>query len=131
MTIHLDPTAQPRFCKTRTVPYTLKGKIEKELGRLVEQGAIEPICYSEWAALIVPVLKKDGTVRICGDYKLTVNHTTKIDSYLLSKISDLFASLTSRQTFSKLDLANAHFQIPLDEASQNLVTVNTHRRLYK
>ena len=131
VTIHLDPTAQPRFCKTTTVPYALKGKIEKELDRLVEQGVIEPICYSEWAAPIVPVLKKDGTVRICGDYKLTVNQAAKIDSYPLPKISDLFASLAGGQTFSKLDLANAYLQTPLDEASQKLVTLSTHRGLYK
>ena len=104
----------------------MKGKIEKELDRLVEQGVIEPICYSEWAVPIVPVLKKDGTVRICGDYKLTVNQAAKIDSYPLPKISDLFASLAGGQTFSKLDLANAYLQILLDEASQKLVTINVH-----
>ena len=57
VTIHLDPTAQPRFCKARTVPYALKGKIEKELDRLVQQGVIESICFSEWAAPIVPGLQ--------------------------------------------------------------------------
>ena len=128
VTIHLDPTAQPRFCKARTVPYALKGKIEKELDRLVQQGVIEPICFSEWAAPIVPVLKKDGTVRICGDYKLTVNQAAKPDSYPLPKINDLFASLAGGETFSKL---NAYLQIPLDEASQKLVTINTHKGLYK
>ena len=100
-TIQLDPSAQPRFCKARTVPYALKGKIEKELDRLVKQGVIEPISFSEWAAPIVPVLKKDGTVRICGDYKLSVNQASKIDSYPLPRIDDLFASLAERavQTF--------------------------------
>ena len=105
--------------------------IEKELDRLVEQGVIEPVCSSEWAAPIVPVLKKDGTVRICGDYKLTVNQAAKTDSYPLPKINDLFASLAGGQKFSKLDLANAYLQIPLDEASQKLVTINTHKGLYK
>ena len=52
-------------------------------------------------------------------------------SYPLPKISDLFASLAGGQTFSKLGLANAFLQIPLDEASQKLVTINTHRGLYK
>ena len=131
MTIRLDPTAQPRFCKARTVPYALKGKIEKELDRLVQQGAIEPIYFSEWTAPIVPVLKKDGTVRICGDYKLTLNQAAKTDSYPLPKINDLFASLAGGETFSKLDLANAYLQIPLDEAFQKLVTINTHKGLYK
>ena len=85
VTIHLDPTAKSCFCKARTVSYALKGKTGKELDHLVEQGVIEPICYSEWAVPIVPVLKKDGTIRICGDYKLTVNQAAKIDSYLLPK----------------------------------------------
>ena len=58
------------------------------------------------AAPIVPVLKKDGTVRICGDYKLSVNQASKVDSYPLSRIDDLFASLPGGKTFTKLDLAN-------------------------
>ena len=88
-TIQLDPSTQPRFCKATTVPYPLKGKIEKELDRLVKQGVIEPVSFSEWAAPIVPVLKKEGTVRICGDYKLSVNQASKIDSYPLPRIDDL------------------------------------------
>ena len=111
-TIRLDPTAQPRFYKPRAVPYALKAKIDKELDRLVQQGVIEPIEMSEWAAPIVPVLKKDGSIRICGDYKITVNQASKVDSYPLPKIDDLFASLAGGKTFSKLDLANAYQQIP-------------------
>ena len=37
------------------------------------QGVIEPVLSSDWAAPIVPVIKTDSTVKICGDYKLTVN----------------------------------------------------------
>ena len=130
-TIQLDPSAQPRFCKARTVPYALKGKIEKELDRLVKQGVIEPISFSEWAAPIVPVLKKDGTVRICGDYKLSVNQASKIDSYPLPRIDDLFASLAGGKTFTKLDLANAYQQIPLDDQSKKIVAINTHKGLFQ
>ena len=90
-TIRVDPTAQPHFCKPRAVPYALKEKIGKELDRLLKHGVIEKINFSEWGAPIVPVMKKDGSVRICGDYKMTVNQASKAESYPLPKIDDLLA----------------------------------------
>ena len=81
---------------------------------------IEPVTFSDWAAPIVPVVKRDGTVRICGDYKLTVNTVAKTDSYPLPRIEDIFASLSNGKSFSKLDLSNAYLQIPLsDDAKKN------------
>ena len=47
---------------------------------------------SKWAAPIVPV-KEDGTIRICGDYKQTVNKATKCDKYSIPKTEDIFAAL--------------------------------------
>ena len=70
---HLKQQVTPRFCNARTVPYALREKIEVELERLQKEGIIEPVLFSELAAPIVPVIKQDGTVIICGDYKLTVN----------------------------------------------------------
>ena len=66
--IHVDPSAQPRFCKARTVPYALKEKVERELEQLESTGIISPVQFSDWAAPIVPVVKTDGTIRVCGDY---------------------------------------------------------------
>lgn len=63
---------------------------------------------SEWAAPIVPVLKPDGTIRICGDYKVTVNKAAKPDVYPLPRVKDLFAILAGDKTFTKLDLAHAY-----------------------
>ena len=54
-----------------------------------------------------------------------------MDSYPLPKIDDLFASLAGGKTFSKLDLANAYQQIPLDEASRKSVAINTHKGLFQ
>ena len=51
----------------------MKGKIEEELTRLQEEGTIESVQFSEWAAPIVPIMKPDNSIRICGDYKTTVN----------------------------------------------------------
>ena len=104
--------------------------MEVELKRLQQTGIIEPIEHSDWAAPIVPVVKKDGSVRICGDYRLTVNRAAKPDTYPLPRVDDIFASLSGGKTFSKLDLANAYQQIPLEQQSKQLVTINTHKCLY-
>ena len=63
------PTERPRLLEARPVAYPLGEQIETELGRLVKEGTIEPVEFSEWATPIVPIVKEDGTIRICGDYK--------------------------------------------------------------
>ena len=63
-----DPTVTPKFHKARSLPFALKEKVEAELQRLEEQGIISPVTYSDWEAPIVPVMKQNGNVRICGDY---------------------------------------------------------------
>ena len=65
-------------------------------------------------------------MRICDDYKLSVNQASKIDSYLLPRIDDLIASLAGGKAFTKLDLANAYQQIPLDHQSKKVLAINTH-----
>ena len=70
-------------------------------------GVITQVQFADWAAPIVPVIKNDGSVRICGDYKVTINQATNVDSYSLPKIDDLLASLGPGKIFSKLDLAHA------------------------
>ncbi len=50
-----------------------------ELECLVRDGVIEPVQHSDWASPIVTVVKRDGSVRICRDFKLTVNKVTKVD----------------------------------------------------
>lgn len=67
--LYMDQDVQPRFFKARTVPYALWEKVEAEIGRLVSDGVLKSVEYSDWAVPIVPVMKPTGEVRICGDYK--------------------------------------------------------------
>ncbi|KAL5467316.1 hypothetical protein EMCRGX_G031528 [Ephydatia muelleri] len=129
--IHVDESARPRFFRPRPVPFALKGRIEEELERLQRDGIIEPVKFSEWAAPVVPVLKSDGSLRLCGDYKVTVNSVANVESYPYPRINDLLASLTGGKVFSKLDLSHAYLQLPLDEKSKEYVTITTHKGLFR
>ena len=75
------------------MPIYSQGVVERELDSLVQAGIVKPFRNSEWAAPIVVVPKKDGRVRICGDYKVTINRSLDADQYPLPKPEDLFASL--------------------------------------
>ena len=129
--IPVDPNVKPRFFRARPVPYALREKIENELNRLVDQGIYEPVSSSPWAAPIVPVLKNDGSVCICGDYKQTVNKVAACDKYPVPKTEDLFASINGGEKFSKLDLSQAYQQLVLTPESRKLLTINTHKGLFQ
>ena len=90
----------------RTVPHALKVKVEQALQQLMYQKVIEQVLMTDWAAPIVPVLNPDGSIKICDDYKITIN----------------------REIIYK---GNAYNQIPLDKSSKQYVTINTHKGMFR
>ena len=80
----MKPGAKP---KAYPVSFALKTAIEKELDRLESEDILEKISYSEWAAPVVPALKAEGTIRLCGDYKVTINSQLEVDQYPLLKVA--------------------------------------------
>ena len=90
------------------------GQLEKARRRYLSNGAGErhkegllrrttPL-PGDWATPIVAPPKSDGAVRVCGDFKVTVNPVLDIDDYPLPKIEEIFANLNGGTTFSVLDL---------------------------
>ena len=127
----MDDTVAPVFCKARTVPLAMKQKIEDELGRLEHTGIIQKVLHSDWAAAVVPVVKPTGKIRLCGDYKLTINKAVKPDKYPLPLTDELFAGLAGGEKYTKLDLSQAYHQVEMDESSRKYTTINTHCGLYE
>ncbi|GBP76397.1 Uncharacterized protein K02A2.6 [Eumeta japonica] len=127
--LQLKPDAKPIFFKPRPVPFALKPKVDEALDKLIETGILKSVNYSDYATPITPVLKSDGTVRVCGDYSVTLNKVLHIDRYPLPRIEELFARLHEGKEFSKLDLSMAYMQLELTEDSQPLTCINTHRGL--
>ena len=77
------------------------------------------------------MVKDDGSVHLCGNYKLTVNTAACTESYPLPPIKDLLASMNNGKIFSKLDLSNTFQQLELDDDSKCFVTISTQRGLYQ
>ena len=123
--------AKPKFCKTRSVPYALSAAVDKQLEKLIEKGVCSPVDYSEWATPIVCIPKTNGEVRICGDYKVTINPWLDVDKYPLPKTQDLFAKLAGGKYFTKIDLTQAYQQVELEDESKQYLTINTPKGLYQ
>ena len=83
---------------------------------------------SEWATPIVVV--KDGSIRICADFKTTVNPHLQMKTFPLPTPDEVFSTLAHGQSFSKLDLARAYKQI-VEESSRPYLTINTHLGLFR
>lgn len=132
MTAHLKlkKNATLRSFKPRPVPFTLKEKIAEELKRLERIGVLEKVEFSDWTTPIVPVLKPDCTVRICGDYMVTINPALDVPEYPMLTAEELFTQLNNIQSFSKLDLSSTYPQVLLDEESRQYVTIKTHLGLF-
>lgn len=120
---------KPVFFKSRPVPFAIRDKVNNELDRLVGLGILKPVNYSEYASPIVPVLKRDGSIRICADYSVTINKQLLVEKYPLPTAQELFTKLHGGKEFSKLDLSMAYNQLKIHEGSQNLTCINTPRGL--
>ena len=129
--IRVKDGAKPLFHKARPVPYSLRDQVSAELDKLESKGVISKIDNSDWAAPLVVVRKSDQSLRLCGDYKVTVNQVVQSDIYPLPNAEDLFASLSGGEVFTKLDLSAAYQQLELTEESKQYLVVNTLKGLYK
>ena len=103
VSIGVDPDVSPRFFKPHTVPLAYRAAVESELDKQIEQGLWEPVQHSKWAAPLVVVPKGSG-IRICGDYRFTVNKAAKVEQYPLPRVEELFSNLSGCTVFSKMDL---------------------------
>ncbi|KAJ0171196.1 hypothetical protein K1T71_013395 [Dendrolimus kikuchii] len=123
--------SKPIFFKARPIAFALREKVSNEIDRLVNLGVLVPVEHSEYASPVVPILKRDGSVRLCADFSVTINKQLVVEQYPLPTVHELFSKLHGGQQFSKLDLSMAYNQLKLDYASQDLTCINTHRGLFK
>lgn len=123
--LKLKPEAKPKFLPVRRVPYALKDKVKLEINRLLKNGRITPVEHSQWGTPVVPIQKPDGSIRLCGDYKLTLNPHLEVDHFPLPHIEEILDTLKNGEYFCELDLKEAYLQARLDKESQEMTTIVT------
>ncbi|XP_055716586.1 uncharacterized protein K02A2.6-like isoform X1 [Phlebotomus papatasi] len=128
--IHMEPNASPVFCRARNIPYKLEEKVNEELTRLEGGGIIVPVQHADWASPLV-IIPKGDSIRMCVDFKVTINRFILKEHYPLPNVEDLLAKVSGGRWFSKIDLKNAYLQLSVDENSQQFLTINTPRGLFK
>ena len=119
-----DPIRVP----PRRTSYAQKKIIEQELEKMNEQDIIEP-CSSPYAAPVLLVTKKDGSIRFCVDYR-KLNSQTKKDAHPLPRIDTCLESLAGAKWFSTLDLASGYWQCEMDLSSKEKTCFVTHQGTY-
>ena len=103
----------------------LKARLQESLGK----GFIRPSA-SPWGAPVLLVKKKDGSYRMCIDYRLLNNVTIK-NKYLIPRIDDLFDQLLGACDFSKIDLRSGFHQLKIRAADVLKVAFRTRYGHYE
>ena len=95
-----------------------------------QEGILEPVKRSEWATPLVIVSKRNDKLRVCGDFKVTINQCVKIKIYSLPTTEDIFERLAGGNIFTRLDLSQVYLQLPVDD-SKDLLVINTSKGLFR
>ncbi|KAB2626006.1 S ribonuclease [Pyrus ussuriensis x Pyrus communis] len=110
-TIELIPGTNPISLTPYRMAHAELRELKVQLQELVDKGFIQP-STSPWGAPVLFVRKKDGTLRLCIDYR-QLNRVTIKNRYPLPRIDDLFDQLRGACVFSKIDLRSGYYQLKI------------------
>lgn len=132
VSICLKANTQPKFIKHQSVPLPIREQVHTELNRMVSEGNLTRVEFSEWDSPIVPVLRAGRErIRICNGYGETVNAAIVQNEYPLPTIPDVLATVSGGKTFSLLDANEAYLQLRVDEGTSKILTINATKGLFK
>ena len=111
------------------LPHAYRDLVHKEVQEMLDAGIIEP-SSSEWVSPIVLVNKKDGTLRLCIDYR-RLNAESQMDAYPMPRIDDLIDRLGKAKFITTLDLTRGYWQVPMASTSRHLTAFTTPFGLFQ
>uniref|UniRef100_A0A2S2NFW4 RNA-directed DNA polymerase n=1 Tax=Schizaphis graminum TaxID=13262 RepID=A0A2S2NFW4_SCHGA len=118
----------PIALKPYPYPHTKQTIIDDMVRDIEEQGLVEP-STSPWAAPVVLAKKKDGSARLCIDYR-RLNDVTESDAYPMPDLNKLIRQMRGARIFSVLDLRSGYWQVPLNQNARKYTAFRTRRGLY-
>ena len=123
--------AKPFRTSPRRFPYSLRSELEEELRKLLQTKCIEP-ANSPYVLPLVPVRKKDSSIRVCVDY-CALNKDTVPDSCPIPRIDDLVDAIgrRKRNIFSSLDLMKGYHQVKMADTSKWKTAFTCHMGLFQ
>jgi hypothetical protein len=127
--IEIIPGTAPISRRAYRVSGSKLVELKKQIDELLEKGYIRP-STSPWAASVLFVEKKDGTKRMCIDYK-ALNEVTVKNKYPLPQIEDLFDQLRGASVFSKIDLRSGYHQLRIQSSDIPKTSFITKYGLYE
>ena len=123
--IKLKDSYKPVQHPPRSVPLGMQSAYKAELDRLVKEGIITEVHeHTEWINSIVPVMKEDGSLRLCLDPK-DLNKTIERNQWYARTLDDILPELAQSKYFTVKDATSRFWHVPLDFRSSLLTTFNT------
>ena len=113
------PCVRPAY----RIPEALKQPLQDEINWLLAAGIIRE-CRSDYRAPLIPIRKKDNTLRIVNDYSL-LNSRCYDDLFPMSSANEVLSLSAGKIWISKIDLSKAYWQVPLAPESQHLTAFQT------
>lgn len=115
---------KPIYHPPRRLPWAEREIVDKQVEEWVDNGIVEP-CSSEYSSQVVVVKKKDGSPRVCIDYR-KINTIIVKYRYPLPLIEDQLDKLIGVKIYSTIDLRNGFFHVDIEESSSRCTSFVTH-----
>lgn len=119
----IETKGRPVTAKCRRLPPGIYQDVRKEIKNLIKEGICRP-SKSPWSSPLHVVKKKDGSLRLCGDYR-ALNALTIPDRYGIPNLRDFTMELCGKKIFSKIDLRRAYYHIPITEKDREKTAIIT------
>ena len=121
--------AIPVNSKPRMLPRTFEINVNKQIDELLRDGVVD-VSDSSHASPVVPVIKRDGTIRLCCDFR-KLNAKTMPNIFPIPRTENIFENFKDAEIFPVLDLKSAYWHIPIKESDKEKTAFVTTQGKYQ